>query len=114
MPEPMPEQVPPETKAAIWNEYIGTREGRQKLACSFIHPFDLAANALEQGGDATSQAGRTLRNGVRLLGRMALEGEEPPASFLINIRRLQRAIEGQSRGPSAWDRLLGDDDPVME
>ena len=104
-------------KTTIWNEYIGTREGRQKLACSFIHPFDLAASALEQGANdsrTVTQAGRTLRNGVRLLGRMALEGEDPPVNFLVNLRRLQRAIEGHSRGPSAWDRLLGDDDPVME
>jgi len=117
MPEQLPDQVPIETKVAVWNEYIGSREGRQKLACSFIHPLTSVASILERGGNqhgTLASAERTLRNSVRLLGRMALEGEDPPASFLANMRQLQHAIDTLGR-PSAWDRLvLDEDDPVME
>jgi len=113
MPE-LPRQVPPEIKRRIWNEYFQTREGRLKLACSFIQPTRDTIRRL-QGGDprqALPQAEVLLRNAVRLIGRMTLDAETLPEGWIDELRQLRDAVE--ATGPSRWEVLMTDEHDEAE
>lgn len=105
--------VTPDIKRRIWDEYIQTREGRQKLACSMIQPSRDLAKGLK--GDAVNldAAEKLLRNSIRLMGHMALDGETFPESLTEDLRRLRAAIEDCGR-PTRWDRLIEDDENDVE
>ncbi len=115
MPTPtLPSEITPDIKRRLWNEYIQTREGRQKLACSMIQPARDTASYLERGGhDAIVTAEKLLRNSIRLIGHMALDGETLPESLPGALRDLRAVIE-TCEYPTRWDRLIEDDEDNAE
>jgi len=105
-------EVPPEVKQRIWDEYIRTPKGRQKLACAMIQPSrDLILRLEQDPINSLDAAEKLLRDSTRLMRQMALNNEHVPETLAEDLRRLQDAIEAVEL-PSRWDILMDDNDEV--
>lgn len=100
----LPKQVPSQIKRRIWDEYVQTPDGRQKLACALIGPTeDLALQLEADEWGPFEEAERLLRNGVKLMGRMMLDRQVIPDELLVNLQRLRDIVTTSNE---RWDALL--------